>query len=107
MLERLGYSVDAHTDSLSALEAFRNKPSEFDLIITDQCMPQMTGTELAREIAGIRNDIPIVLCTGDLSRGGDGHESFPPPEFIHEIAYKPLERDEMSGLIRRALERGL
>ena len=105
MLERLGYSVDAHTDSRMALEAFRRKPAEFDLIITDQCMPQMTGTELAREIAGIRNDIPIVLCTGDLSGGREGSGYYSPPEFIHEIAYKPLERSEMSDLIRRALER--
>ncbi|GAM10506.1 wide host range VirA protein [Geobacter sp. OR-1] len=105
MLERLGYSVVAHTDSVRALEMFRMQPGEFDLIITDQCMPQMTGTELAREIAGIRSDIPIVLCTGDLSGGRDGNESYTTPNFVHEIAYKPLERNEMSNLIRRALER--
>lgn len=105
MLERLGYTVDAHTDSVLALEAFRSKPAEFDLIITDQCMPRMTGTDLAREIAGIRSDIPIVLCTGDLSGGRDSREPYTgPPEFIYEIAFKPLERNEMSGLIRRALQ---
>lgn len=105
MLERMGYRVDAHTDSLLALEAFRNKPDDFDLIITDQCMPQLTGTELAREVAGIRSDIPILLCTGDLSGGRHGNEPYTTPEFIHEIAFKPLERGEMSDLIRRALER--
>jgi PAS domain S-box-containing protein len=104
MLERLGYSVDAHSDSFRALEAFRLNPKDYDLIITDQCMPRMTGIELAREITGIRSDIPIVLCTGDLTGGREESDQCVTPDFIHEIAYKPLERSEMSSLIRRALE---
>jgi PAS domain S-box-containing protein len=64
MLERLGYKVTARTSSIEALEAFRHKPDEFDLVITDQTMPNMTGKELAKELMSIRPDIPVVLCTG-------------------------------------------
>jgi PAS domain S-box-containing protein len=106
MLERLGYRVIAAKDSLEALETFRTQPDQFDLVITDQTMPHMTGTDLAKEIASIRRDIPVVLCTGALAgRGDDGSPLFETPEFIQEIAYKPLDRSEMSAVIRRALAR--
>jgi len=64
MLERLGYHVVAYTSSAEALAAFRASPLDFDLVITDQTMPQMTGEALARELRSIRPDIPIILCTG-------------------------------------------
>ncbi|MBW2154465.1 MAG: response regulator, partial [Deltaproteobacteria bacterium] len=64
MLDRLGYKVTARTSSIEALEAFRVKSEEFDLIITDQTMPNMTGEHLAQEILGIRPDVPVILCTG-------------------------------------------
>ena len=51
MLQRLGYEVHAVRDSLEALEIFRQDPTRFDLVITDQTMPRLTGTELARELA--------------------------------------------------------
>ena len=63
-LRRLGYEVVSRRDSREALEAFRAAPQRFDLIITDQTMPHMTGEMLARELRGIRPDIPIILCTG-------------------------------------------
>ncbi len=63
-LKRLGYSVTTRTSSIEALELFRMKPMEFNLVITDQTMLQMTGTDLAKEILHIRPDIPITLCTG-------------------------------------------
>ncbi|MBW1796685.1 MAG: response regulator, partial [Deltaproteobacteria bacterium] len=64
MLERLGYHVTARTSSVEALEAFRAQPDRFDLVITDQTMPNMTGVELAKELMRIRPDIPIILITG-------------------------------------------
>lgn len=64
MLERLGYSVVSRTSSVDALEAFRANPDKFDLVITDQTMPNMTGKELAKELMSIRPDIPIILCSG-------------------------------------------
>lgn len=64
MLTRLGYDVVAYANSVEALEAFRAEPQRFDLVITDQTMPAMTGEALARELRSIRADIPIILCTG-------------------------------------------
>ena len=63
-LERLGYKVTAMTDSQEALKTFSIDPSLFDLVITDHAMPQMAGTQLAKELLKIRGDIPIILCTG-------------------------------------------
>ncbi len=64
MLAELGYQVVATTSSIEALEHFRAAPDSFDLVITDQTMPQMTGTSLAVELMRIRPDIPMILCTG-------------------------------------------
>ena len=64
MFTRLGYEVVACTSSVEALDAFRAEPAQFDLVITDQTMPRMTGEELAWELRHLRPDIPIVLCTG-------------------------------------------
>ena len=50
LLERLGYTVITQTDSLKALKMFRSKPYAFDLVITDQSMPRLTGIRVSRTI---------------------------------------------------------
>jgi PAS domain S-box-containing protein len=64
ILERLGYDTVALSDSLEALRVFREKPDAFDLLITDQTMPHLTGAELSTEVLKIRRDLPVILCTG-------------------------------------------
>jgi CheY-like chemotaxis protein len=64
MLTHLGYDVVSYTNSEEALAAFRAAPERFDLVITDQTMPHLTGADLARALRGLRPDIPIILCTG-------------------------------------------
>jgi PAS domain S-box-containing protein len=64
MLKRLGYRVTARTSSIEALEAFRHSPEAFDIVITDQTMPNMTGKELSKALISIRPDIRIIICTG-------------------------------------------
>jgi PAS domain S-box-containing protein len=64
LLQHLGYEVVAHTSSLEALNTFQREPHRFDIVITDQTMPAMTGTTLVEELRCIRPDIPIILCTG-------------------------------------------
>jgi len=64
ILLRLGYAVVAHQSSVSAVEEFRKQPHKYDLVITDQTMPRMTGLDLARECITVRPDMPIILCTG-------------------------------------------
>jgi CheY-like chemotaxis protein len=63
-LTRLGYDVTSRTSSIEALEAFKNHPDRFDLVITDMSMPSMPGDKLAAEMIVIRPDIPILMCTG-------------------------------------------
>jgi signal transduction histidine kinase/CheY-like chemotaxis protein len=63
-LESLGYHVVACTSGSEALEAFRATPQKFDLLISDQTMPGMTGDALARELRKIRPDLPVILCAG-------------------------------------------
>ena len=64
MLARLGYYMVAMRDSLEALQAFRGAPETFDLLITDQTMPNLTGAELSGEVLKLRPDLPVILCTG-------------------------------------------
>lgn len=104
-LRYLGYEVVATSSSLEALELFRARPGQFDLIITDQNMPKMTGVELVREILSIRPGIPILLCTGF---GPDTEEGISLKEAqsmgIREVHMKPLERHEIAEAIRRVLD---
>jgi len=64
MLQTLGYSVASFTSSIEALEEFENNQYEYDLVITDQTMPEITGDVLVQKFKEIRPDIPIILCTG-------------------------------------------
>jgi CheY-like chemotaxis protein len=63
-LKGLGYKVTVTTQSLWALEKVRSAPDQFDLVISDQTMPELTGMELAQKIFEIRPQMPIILCTG-------------------------------------------
>jgi signal transduction histidine kinase len=64
VLTQLGYDVAAYTCSAEALAAFQAAPHQFDLVITDYTMPQMTGDVLTRALRRLRPDIPIILETG-------------------------------------------
>jgi CheY-like chemotaxis protein len=64
MLACLGYEATVYTSSVEALKAFQAAPWQFDVVITDQTMPALTGERLVQELRRIRPDIPIILCTG-------------------------------------------
>ena len=68
MLESYGYRVTCRTSSVEALALFRAKPDQFDLVITDLAMPNLSGLELAAEMIGLRPEIPVILCTGFSER---------------------------------------
>lgn len=100
MVEHLGYSATVKYNSLDALEAFRDNPGCFDLIITDQTMPQMTGVELAKEALKIRYDIPIIVCTGFSETIDDSRAR---TEGIRLVLMKPLLLHDLAEAIRRVL----
>ena len=101
ILESLGYHVTPRTSSVEAFEAFRAKPDEFDLVITDMTMPNMTGAELAPKLLKIRSDIPIILCTG-FSELMDENKAN--AIGIREYVMKPVIRDKMARTIRKVLD---
>jgi PAS domain S-box-containing protein len=101
MLTHLGYQVTASTNSREALELFRRDPFRFDLIITDQTMPHMTGMELSREILAIRQGMPIILCTG-FSEIVTAEEAR--AQGIREFILKPIVTLELATAIRQILE---
>jgi PAS domain S-box-containing protein len=99
-LQKLGYEVVARTSSAAALADFRSDPDAFDLVITDQAMPQMTGARLAEEMLRIRPSLPIVLCTG-FSEVVNGEAAG--RIGIREFLMKPFSIGEVAGAVRRAL----
>ena len=101
ILESLGYHVTPFASSLKAFEAFKAKPDEFDLVITDMTMPKMTGAELATKLLEIRSDIPIILCTG-FSELMD--EKKINAIGIREYIMKPVIRNNIAGTIRKVLD---
>ena len=101
ILERLGYEVVARTSSLEALELFKAQPDNFDLVITDMTMPNMTGEELARELMSIRPDIPIILCSGYSEKITEAKAKV---TGVRAFVGKPILKREIAETIRRVLD---
>ena len=102
MLERLGYQVTTRTSSIEALEAFRNQPDTYDLVVTDMTMPNMTGKDLAKELMTIRPDIPIILCTGfseQIDKRSAGEMG------IKAFVMKPVVMRDIADTIREVLDK--
>ncbi|MCH7476928.1 MAG: response regulator, partial [SAR324 cluster bacterium] len=100
-LEKLGYRVTVLTDSLEALHQFETDPTRFDLVVTDQMMPGMTGVQFASEIRRCRPEIPIILCTGFSDFAGPENADHLQ---INEIVYKPLGSRDLGKVVRRVLD---
>jgi PAS domain S-box-containing protein len=101
MLEKLGYKVTVRTSSIEALEVFRKTPNKFDLVITDQTMPNKTGTQLTRELLRLRPDIPVILCTGFSETVNK--ENFKALG-IRGFVMKPIVKNDIAKIIRKVLE---
>lgn len=102
LLERLGYQVTLRTSSIEALELFRSKPYEFDLVITDMTMPNMSGDALAAELINIRPDISIILCTGYSKQIS---EKTAAKIGIKAFAYKPIVTEDLAKIVRSVLDK--
>ncbi len=100
-LERMGYTVAAEKDSEAALDLFRKNPQDFDLIITDQTMPRLTGVELSEEAMRIRPDVPVILCTGFSEVISDQEAK---NMGIKELLMKPATTKDLDEAINRALK---
>jgi DNA-binding NtrC family response regulator len=95
ILQKLGYEVTAFSDSRKALEVFKSEPEGFDLVITDQTMPHMTGSELTKEVRALRPEMPVIVCTGYDRNAMNTSGGF----FI----LKPVDVRMLAEMIRKAL----
>jgi DNA-binding NtrC family response regulator len=97
----LGYDVVATTSSIDALRIFREESDNFDLVIADQTMPNLTGMDLTEELLKTRPDIPVILCSG--------HSDAVSPELVREAGIrsflmKPFDKRELAEVVRRVLD---
>jgi PAS domain S-box-containing protein len=102
MLERRGYNVTGATNGAQALEMFSDHPVRFDLVITDQIMPGMTGAELARKLLAIRPDVPIILMTGHNEALSDREAQ---AAGAMALLMKPFGSEEIARTIRSVLDK--
>jgi PAS domain S-box-containing protein len=101
LLDSLGFTAEGRTSSVEALEAFRHRSQDFDLVIADQSMPNMSGLELAKELIAIRPDIPVVLATGfseavsvDKARAAG----------VRDLLLKPILKQQLAQCLCRVLQ---
>jgi len=98
LIETMGYQVTVAVDGQAALEQFREHPEAFDLVITDQTMPKITGVELTIKLLKIRSSLPVILCTGYSSLiDQEKAESIGVSGFI----LKPFSRKEIGTMLRK------
>ena len=101
-LRGLGYQAFPFVRAAEALRAFEENPTGFDLIITDQTMPRMTGILLASKINQLRNDLPIILMTGyDQLEDSKKLEALG----IRTVLLKPFRKVVLGETIRKILEK--
>jgi PAS domain S-box-containing protein len=102
LLDAWGLSATVVNQGSAALELVREAPARFDLVITDQSMPKMTGAELARRIRELRPGLPVILYTGY----GDGIAVDAPDALgFRAIVRKPVDPDSLSRVVAECLER--
>jgi signal transduction histidine kinase/ActR/RegA family two-component response regulator len=101
VLERLGHSVKSFESATLALEELSVNPNAFDVLVTDQTMPGMTGLELARRCLELRPDLPIVLSSGFSE---DISEQMLRKNRIREFVMKPIVSQELANAIGRAID---
>jgi len=103
MLASKGYKVTAMDSSIEALEAFRQAPDSFDMVITDQAMPNITGYNLSKRILKIKPSIKIIICTGYYS------EAFTQERLVTagvmKLMYKPFSKNILIRTVREVLDK--
>ena len=101
LLREAGYDVVAAQSGFEAIECFRKEPFRFSMVLLDFSLPFMDGSEVFRRLREIRNNIPVVLCTGFILQ-----------ERLRELMgcgltgflRKPVPPDELIGVVRSTLQ---
>lgn len=103
LLAEMGYQVTTMTDSTAALKLFTADVDQFDLVITDQTMPELSGKELIQKLLKIKPDIPTIICTGF---SGKIDKETAEALGIKAFLMKPLNLPELAQTVRRVLDEG-
>jgi PAS domain S-box-containing protein len=102
ILKRLGYRVTTALSASQAWNIFEKEQDSFDLVITDQTMPDFTGLDLAKRMLNAREDLPVILFTGYS-------ETVSPEKAraagINAFAMKPVARKELAQTVRQVLDK--
>jgi PAS domain S-box-containing protein len=101
-LKRLGYEPAAFPDGAAALAEFESQPGRFDAVITDEVMPGLTGTDLARSLRRHRRDLPIMLVSGYI---GPMMSERALAAGVDAILKKPVQSRELASALARVLKR--
>ncbi|RDG31379.1 PAS domain S-box protein [Oceanispirochaeta sp. M1] len=101
MLSRLGYKITVSLNGQEALDIFKNNPDSFDIIITDQTMPVLSGDKLISEVKLIRPEIPVILCSGNNQVISD---SMMKDLAVSSYLDKPILIKDIADAIRKALD---
>jgi CheY-like chemotaxis protein len=101
VLQKSGYQVTGFSDAEQALQALRDRPRDFDVIVTDLSMPGMSGFHVARAIREIRDDLPIVVTSGYV-RAEDRETA---REIgVRELVLKPDTVEELARVLEKVFE---
>ncbi|QBK06051.1 response regulator [Hylemonella gracilis] len=100
-LAALGYEPVGYVSSAKALQAFRADPQRFDLLLTDQQLPELSGTEFVTRLKALRPRLPAILMTG---HGGEGLEPRIRSAGVDAVLHKPVLAQDMAACIARVLK---
>lgn len=101
LVSKHGLKTTVFTDSIAAMQAFKTKPKEFDLVISDQTMPNITGDELAQKFLEIRPELPMVICTGYSETINEERAK---KLGLKALLKKPIDTEELHRLLNSTLK---
>ena len=101
LLQRAGFRVTAESDPRAALARLRGQPQAFDAVVTDFNMPELSGVEVARQVAALRPDLPVVMSSGYLSEELRREASM---AGVRGLLKKENTLEELASLLQSLLE---
>ncbi len=101
MLEHYGYNVTISINPLKALELFRQEPEQFDMVVTDLTMPNMTGDKMVAEMIKIKPDLSVIVCSGHSDLIGS---DITDQKGIKAFMAKPVRMIDLNNKVREVFD---
>jgi len=102
LLAQLGYEPVGFATGEAALDAFRRTPGRFDAVLSDEMLPGLQGSELARQLRQLQPDLPVVLMSGKV---GAALEARARDAGVAALLHKPLALQQLAENLARVLRR--